>query len=172
MAEFLPAFEQTMTFEGGYANNPHDHGGETYMGISRKNWPGFDGWAQIDRLKSEKDFPACCDRNADLQRRVREFYQRNFWTPTMRFIADQQLANWLFDKGVNMGIGRANRLMQQALGVVVDGVMGVKTAAAIKASEPSALLEKCRNEARRFYIKLAADDPSQSRFLRGWLARA
>lgn len=172
MSEFLPAYEKTMKFEGGYANDPHDRGGETYRGISRKNWPGWSGWEQIDREKRAKDFPACLDRNADLQHRCRDFYQRNFWTPTMADIADQDLANWLFDKSVNMGINRANKLLQQALGVVVDGVMGPKSMAAIRSAGPAELLKKCRAEAKEFYTALADNDPSQKRFLKGWLARA
>jgi type VI secretion system secreted protein VgrG len=38
---FLKAFNTTMTFEGGYANDPDDAGGETYMGISRRYHPDW-----------------------------------------------------------------------------------------------------------------------------------
>lgn len=172
MAEFIPAFEKTMNHEGGYANNPHDHGGETYRGISRKNWQGWDGWQQIDREKQAKGFPACLDTNADLQRRVREFYRRNFWTPTMADIIDQQIADWLFDKAVNMGISQANKLLQRALGVDDDGIMGPVTMNAINRYDQKELLDRCRGVARAHYIYLAQKDPSQERFLKGWLARA
>ncbi|MBW4056958.1 MAG: hypothetical protein HIU83_16505, partial [Proteobacteria bacterium] len=129
MALFEPAFKLTMKHEGGYANKKHDHGGETYRGISRNNWRGWDGWPQIDKLKEQKDFPACLDRNADLQGKVRAFYQRNFWTPVMDEIADQNLVNWLFDKGVNAGIQRAYKLLQRALNVDQDGIIGPQTKA-------------------------------------------
>jgi lysozyme family protein len=172
MAAFLPAFAATMKHEGGYAYDPHDYGGETYKGISRKNFRGWSGWADIDRLKRDKDFPACLDRNADLQGKIREFYQRNFWTPSLDVIKDQDLANWLFDKGVNMGIRQAVKLIQRALHVDVDGVIGPQTMAQLNAAEPIALLADCREEAKRFYTKLALNDPTQTRFLHGWLARA
>lgn len=180
MAQFLPAFAATMKHEGGYAHDPADRGGETYRGISRNNWPGWNGWPDIDRIVgallaapvSHAAINKALDRNADLQRRVQDFYQRNFWTPVMDDITDQAVANWLFDKGVNMGIRRAYKLMQRALHVDQDGIIGPQTRAAINAADPVQLLADCRGEARRFYTNLALQDPTQSRFLHGWLARA
>jgi lysozyme family protein len=34
MANFKQAFEKTLKFEGGYANDPDDHGGKTMYGIT------------------------------------------------------------------------------------------------------------------------------------------
>lgn len=172
MALFEPAFLETMKREGGYANDPDDHGGETYRGVSRKNWPGWAGWALVDKLKARKDFPACLARNTDLQLLVKNFYQRNFWTPVMVAIADQSLANWLFDKAVNCGTSRAYKLLQAALHVDQDGVIGPQSRAAVNAADPVALLAACRDAAKSYYTNLALHDPTQSKFLHGWLARA
>ena len=176
MALFEPAFELTMKHEGGYIWDRQDHGGETYMGISRKSWPGWNGWPDIDRIKqitsAVADTSTLLKINADLQGRVRDFYKRNFWTPVMDEINDQELVNWLFDKGVNMGIQRAYKLLQRALVVDEDGVIGPQTKAHINGADPVELLAACRNEAKRFYTNLALRDPTQSRFLHGWLARA
>ena len=172
MAQFEPAFKALMKLEGLYNNDPADRGGETYRGISRNNWRGWSGWEQIDRLKKDKDFPANLERNADLQARVHDFYLRYFWMPCMDQIADQAVATWLFEKGVNMGFGRAVRLVQQALHVDADGVIGPQTMRKLNATDPARLLADCRDQAKRFYTKLALDDPSQTKFLHGWLARA
>lgn len=194
MAEFEPALEKTLKHEGGYADDPHDKGGETYRGISRKNWPGWDGWPQIDRIvgaipcdrpplggDSDKgghtgpplhEINAALDKNPDLQRRVRDFYRRNFWMPQLDEIQNQELANWLFDKCVNMGIRQAFKLMQRALHVDQDGIIGPQTRAMLRQADPVKLLADCREEARRFYTMLALKDPTQSRFLHGWLERA
>ncbi len=172
MALFEPAFLATMKHEGGYVWDRQDHGGETYRGISRKHWRGWDGWPDVDAGKGTRDFPACLDRNAQLQGKVKDFYQRNFWMPLMDEIKDQALANWLFDKAVNMGIRQAYKLLQRALYVDPDGVIGPQTKAKLHAADPVELLESCRIEARRFYTKLALNDSSQSRYLHGWLARA
>lgn len=172
MAQFDPAYTKLIKHEGGYANDPDNHGGETYRGISRNNWRGWEGWAQIDKLKQGKDFPHCLNINADLQGSVRAFYRRNFWTPLMDEIQDQPLVNWLFDKCVNMGSRRAYKLMQRALHVDEDGVIGQETKHGIHQMDPALLLAACREEAKRFYTKLALDDPTQAKFLRGWLGRA
>lgn len=87
-------------------------------------------------------------------------------------VKDQALANWLFDKAVNMGVRQAYKLLQRALHVDVDGVIGPQTMAMLNAADPVQLLAGCREEAKRFYTNLALKDPSQSRFLHGWLARA
>lgn len=172
MAQFEPAYKHMQKIEGGYNNDPADNGGETYRGISRKNWRGWDGWPDIDKAKQRADFPQCLDKNADLQGRVKGFYQRNYWTPSMERLVSQDLTNWLFDKAVNMGIRQACKLLQRAVHVDADGVIGPQTMAAINAADPVALLARCREEARRYYTKLALEDPSQSKFLHGWLARA
>jgi lysozyme family protein len=172
MADFLPAYAVLLKLEGGYNKIVGDHGGETYKGISRNNWPGWDGWPQVDRLKFQKDFPLCLDHNVELQGKVRDFYQRNFWTPTLDRIKDQQLATWLFEKGVNMGIRQAVRLLQRALHVDDDGIIGPQTMAALNAADSRNLLNAAREEAKRYYTKLALNDPTQHKFLHGWLARA
>jgi lysozyme family protein len=199
MAEFLPAYTATMKHEGGYVNNPADHGGETYRGISRNNWRGWNGWPDVDRIKGEspltplskggdlkppfvkgplgpkgglEGFDALLASNADLQGKVRMFYQRNFWMPTMARLESQELANWLFDKAVNMGVRQAMKLLQRALFVDADGIIGPESLARIAVADPKLLLENCRHEARRFYTNLALKDLTQTRFLQGWLARA
>jgi len=181
MALFEPAFNHMIKHEGGYANNPSDHGGETYMGISRKNWPGWNGWPDIDNLKLKmkneelnSQYSILNSRlhsNADLQGRVRSFYLRNFWTMVMDEIKDQELANWLFDKAVNMGVQKANLLLQRALHVDEDGVIGMQTRKAINEADPAELLAACRDEAKRYYISIVLHDSTQSCFLDGWLSR-
>ena len=39
MADFKKILTQTLQHEGGYNKDPHDPGGETYQGISRKYHP-------------------------------------------------------------------------------------------------------------------------------------
>ena len=50
---FKKALEHMLKFEGGYANDPNDSGGETFRGVSRRNWPKWPGWPLIDRAKAE-----------------------------------------------------------------------------------------------------------------------
>lgn len=171
MADFEKAYKLTMKHEGGYANNPHDRGRETYKGIARKFWSVWIGWKLIDEAKKQPGFPKSLDENMLLQAHVKSFYRNCFWKPFMADLQDQELANWLFDKGVNMGIPQAVKLLQRAAGVTDDGKYGPKTAAAVAAAGDD-LLGRCREQARAFYTALAAKDPSQAQFLNGWLKRA
>lgn len=172
MAEFDPAYAKTMRHEGGYANNPADRGGETYKGIARNFWRGWKGWPLVDAAKAKPGFPKSLASDATLQQLVADFYRRNFWAPWMGGIESQDLADWVFDKAVNMGITQAVKLLQRAAGVAADGQVGPKTMAAIQAADQSQLLESCREQARTFYRQLADNNPSQRQFLKGWLARA
>lgn len=175
MADFAAAYAKTMRHEGGYANNPADRGGETYKGIARKHWPGWSGWKLVDAYKAEKGFPKNMAYDDDLQGAVETFYRNAFWSNWMQSMPSQSLAEWYFDKSVNMGTIQATKLLQRAVGAADDGKYGPKThAAVLKAlkDDEAGTVEECREQARAFYQHLADANPSQRQFLRGWLARA
>ncbi len=44
MADFKKAFQILEKWEGGYSNHISDTGGETYKGITRKNYPKMSFW--------------------------------------------------------------------------------------------------------------------------------
>src|SRR6266567_115479 len=114
MADFIIAHQKTMGDEGGYANNPSDFGGETYKGISRKNWGAWSGWHAIDAYKQSvaaeppygtaaynlwvKLMNRALAGNAVLQQSVLNFYQANFWLQyDLDQVNDQDVANWLYN---------------------------------------------------------------------------
>ena len=53
MASFIKAFNKLIKAEGGYVNDPDDNGGETFMGITRKNHPNCKMWIVIDEYKKK-----------------------------------------------------------------------------------------------------------------------
>ena len=81
MANYKEAIAKVLKHEGGYVNDPDDKGGETYKGISRKNWKVWSGWKIIDNSKSLANFPKCLYVNTLLNEYVIDFYKRNFWVP-------------------------------------------------------------------------------------------
>lgn len=174
MADFEQAFQVMIKNEGfpGYVNDPDDHGGETIAGISRNNWPGASVWPLVDALKARKDFPQCLKNSAELMPLVKDFYRRNFWHVDFTSLKSQELATWLFDKRVNMGLKRPIQFLQRALALTDDGIFGPLTLNGANNYEPQVnLLEEVRGQAREFYNHLAANDPTQQKFLKGWLAR-
>ncbi|NMC42891.1 MAG: hypothetical protein GYA46_03150, partial [candidate division Zixibacteria bacterium] len=155
MADFARAFRKTIRFEGGYVNDPDDPGGETYRGIARRHHPGWEGWTVIDAAKNSPDFPGCLDHRKALQEAVRLFYRQQYWDRIRgNSIASQEVADEVFEAGVNLGVTRAVTFLQTALNVlnrgqtlytdvVEDGVCGPDTLAALEAylqTEPPELV--------------------------------
>ena len=171
MAEFEPAYKVVKRHEGGYANHSADRGKETYKGISRKNWPGWSGWEIVDALKQKSGFPNTLDSNERLQVLVSGVYRKNFWSAWYEDMP-QELATWVFDKAVLMGSRTAHKILQRALGVEDDGVIGYHTMNAIGKADISSLLAKCRAAYIDYVEGIVEEDPTQAVFLKGWKARA
>lgn len=185
MADFEQAFKNTMGNEGGYANNPRDRGGETYMGISRKNWPAWTGWALIDAVKGGlvkpghygtteyRNWAAHLDKlllaNTSVQNRVAQFYRENFWK-NLSAIADQTVATEVFDKSVNCG-QISYRWLQRAVGCVADGVIGPKTIEAVNSTDSALVISKFNAAAKNYYDGIMLRDPTQTVFKKSWYRR-
>jgi lysozyme family protein len=76
-----------------------------------------------------------------------------------------------------MGIAQAVRLIQRALRaagtlVIEDGIIGPITLAAINKADFSDLLAALKSEAAGYYRLVAKINPTQRRFIEGWLLRA
>ena len=124
MANFEIAYKRTAKFEGGYVDDPNDRGGETYAGISRRAHPKWAGWATIDGAKKEQNFPKNLSSNVVLQQQVRTLYRNNYWTPIWGDrIKRQEVANELYDFGVNAGVGTSIKLQQRQFKMKETGKM-------------------------------------------------
>jgi len=196
MAEFKLAYERTLGHEGGYVNDPDDRGGETYKGIARNYHANWEGWPVIDSLRDEVDFPECLSTNDSLQRMVREFYKANYWDKAnLDSLQSQDVAEEIFDTGVNQGMGTAIKYLQEVLNMLnrneqdypdmqVDGVWGntTETAYSVYMNTPrwtSRSVQKCVDTLRKLlnalqaekYINIIRNDASQEKFMLGWLKR-
>lgn len=188
MADFKNAFEKTSSHEGGYVNDPEDRGGETYRGIARRYHPRWSGWTFIDGLKNQAGFPDNLDTSSTLQTAVRSLYKKNYWDRIQGdAISDEALAHELYDSAVNMGVARVVKFLQESLNILnrnqrdypdisVDGNFGPTTLKTLKK-----LLRKdgsSRNLLRLMnllqgmgYIEIVRRDPTQEKYIRGWLNR-
>lgn len=171
MSTFEAAYPTIQKNEGGYANDPDDLGGETYAGISRKNFSGWQGWALIDAAKTLPDFPLCLKKVASLPQLVEYFYRVNFWCQGYEQIADQGIATWMLDRAVNCGSRTANKMLQNCVDTIVDGMIGKQTIKAVNAADPAELQIKLTEQAQEYYRNIVAKNPKQAKFLNGWLAR-
>jgi lysozyme family protein len=176
MAKFEIAESITGKNEGGYANNPSDRGGETYAGIARKFWPNWNGWTEIDQIKSTQGKSAAtinrfAKNNPLLVKEISRFYKANFWDANkLDQFNDQQIANTVYDFGVNAGTRKAAKVLQDVLGVTQDGIIGNQTIAKVNGGNPKAIYT-AYNCKRKEYYQLLASNPTQHQFLNSWLSR-
>jgi lysozyme family protein len=169
MAEFLSAYRTVESNEGGYVFDKKDRGGETYFGITRRNFPTWQGWPIIDRAKP-LGRGGIID-NPELAGMVKNFYKVNFWDKMQGDSFDSQaVAVFVYDWYVNSG-KHALIALQRAVGVPVDGSVGTQTVEATNGYHETDLLAKLKSARIDFYHGIVAKDPTQSRFLPGWLNR-
>jgi lysozyme family protein len=158
MADFQASVNKTLVWEGGYVNDVLDPGGETKFGIAKRFHPDVD----IAALTVEQ---------------AKEIYRAEYWDPLYDELSSQEVADELFDFGVNVGRPTAVRVFQEAIRhlsvgpVIVDGVFGRKTLEAANALEPSLLLREFRARQAYYYAHLVISQPDKERFLLGWLRR-
>jgi len=184
MAEFKISFSKTMAAEGGYANAPSDRGKETYRGISRAMNPQWKGWAIVDALRKEPGFPKNLASHPELDELVLDFYKEMFWNPIKGDqIASQEVADELFDTGVNMGATIPVKFAQQALNllnrngklyadIADDGIMGNGTLKMLNAFTETNVLVRTLNALQACrYIKICEIDHTQEENFRGWLLK-
>jgi lysozyme family protein len=188
MAIFKDAHAIVMKIEGGYANDPDDLGGETYKGISRKNFPNWKGWALIDLGKTIKktvpELDEIFETNLPLQGLVLDFYKANFWDEIkLDNINDQKIATELYDTGVNMGIGYSKLFLQESLNlnnnngndypdIEEDKIIGPLTIKYVNEHKRPAELFKTLNifQGSR-YIEICRTNKKMEKFWRSWLSR-
>src|SRR5579864_6388857 len=105
MADLLLALDVLKSWEGGYAKVKRDPGGETYCGISRKNFPQWDGWLIIDSYKATNSIK--WNQFLPIQAlddKVQDFYKDSFWDiESYQLLVNQDVADKIFQHHVNMG---------------------------------------------------------------------
>lgn len=124
MADFNKEIDKVLKFEGLYVNDPDDSGGETYMGISRKNNPKWVGWGVIDEEKKKgiKNINTRLKQNESLTNSVKLYYKIHYWdVMLLDEVPNQRIAHQMFDTAVNMGVTAAIRFAQQCLMMTVTG---------------------------------------------------
>lgn len=167
MADFLKAHPFIIQHEGGYVNDPDDKGGETYRGITRKNFPSWPGWETVDNYKPLNRGEII--NSGILDASVNQFYKLHFWDNIKGDrIDNQSVATYIYDWYVNAG-RNAIKELQRVLGITDDGLFGNGTLAAINAADDT-LLAKLHEAREAYYNRIATG--GNAKFLKGWLNRS
>ena len=173
MADFTQAFQLMIAHEGGYGNDPDDPGGETYKGVARKIFSKWDGWTKVDILKRQTGFPANLDKDPELQQNISDFYRVTFWDKINGDqIANQEIANSIFDFGVNAGVGTSASLAQMVVGAKSDGVIGPNSILAINNFDPEHFLASFTVAKIARYVNIVKKRPTSRKYFYGWVIRA
>ena len=140
--------------EGGYVNDPEDPGGETKYGVSKRAYPNED----IKNLTEEG---------------AKDIYRRDYWERYRCAELPESLRHIYFDMCVNMGAGRATKIMQETANakganLKIDGGMGPMTVGAMKSVE----LERVRAYRVKYYATLIERKPDLAKFYFGWFKRS
>lgn len=173
--QFAEALNIVLKHEGGYANIPGDRGGETYQGISRKNWPAWPGWQIIDQYKPLKNNQVI--NNTALTNLVSVFYKNNFWDAIKADQLPASIRALTFDFAINSGTGTAIRTLQKVLKdstgapIAIDGKIGAQTLKLINQVPQKELFEDYKKARILFFTNIVRNNPGQSKFLKGWLTR-
>lgn len=197
-SRFLAAFAELLKVEGGFVDDPADRGGATNHGISLrflKAEGAFDedgdGIAEFD-LDMDGDIDG-----ADIRRLTaadaRVLYFRCFWQRIEADRLPRPLGEMVFDQAVNGGLVAACKLLQRAINqcliraststtrpglLASDGQLGGATFAAMNwvLRHPGlgmpALAKAYREAAEERYRSIVFRNPSQKRFINGWVSRA
>lgn len=148
MSAFDQAFNVVIGIEKGYVNDPHDPGGETKYGISKRQYPHLD----IKNLTLEQ---------------AKAIYRTDYWARVRGDELAFPVALALFDYAVNSGVEAAIRGAQKAVDLKVDGILGPVTFAAIDGVEPEDFVSALQAERLLYLVRLTSFDT----YGRGWTRR-
>ena len=150
---FKKCLELVLKSEGGWVNNPKDPGGETNLGVTKKVWEEWLG----HEVKTMKDLTP---------EDVAPMYQAKYFMACYANQLPVGIDYMAFDAAVNMGPGRAVKLLQECLGCVPDGTIGPRTMQLIDQKKPEDIVDLYSKRKTSFY-----EGPTFATFGKGWLKR-
>lgn len=158
---FKASMPFVLRWEGGFVDHPKDPGGRTNKGVTQRT---YDSWRRSQGLPR-------CDVKQIEDTEVHRIYESGYWIPPRCDLLSRQLDLVQFDTAVNMGPGRAVRLLQSAVGCAVDGDFGSATERAVVSSDLGETIVRYCNAREAYYRNLVAKKPDLGVFLKGWMNR-
>ena len=156
---FPRALQRVLAHEGGYINHPSDPGGATNRGVTFRVY---------DAYRRRKGLPTQDVRRITADE-IAEIYKLQYWDVVKADELPPGVDYVLFDGAVNSGPSQSIKWLQRALGnVVVDGVMGQATLAAVAGHNSMPRLIDAICDRRMAFLKALR---TWGTFGRGWSAR-
>jgi lysozyme family protein len=153
-------FEQCLALvlkhEGGYVNNSKDPGGRTNLGVTQKVWEEWVGHP-VDEAAMRALTP----------QDVAPLYKKNYWDKIKGDDLPAGVDYSCFDLAVNSGVGRAAKILQQAVGANPDGAIGPASLDAVEKANPRDVATEICDLRLKFLQSL----PIFATFGKGWTRR-
>jgi lysozyme family protein len=186
-SSFQEAVHHILKEEGGLANVRDDKGGITNYGISinflkslvRKN-PSLIKEFDLDHNKKIDSYDI-----VHMNKRVAEYIYKTQWWNKYDYggINYQPLADKIFDISVNMGPRNAALLLVKACKEVNNEKLYFKTSSklniqivdyinSLPEEDKKEIIKRLRILCLQHYFEIVKKNPSQRKFLRGWIRRA
>ena len=180
---FHEAFTKAMKWETGLTidySDPEIQAGKIDTPAQRKKCGYTDGVSGYSAHDSGGETKFGVAQNAHKNVTVRtltlaqamHIYQVGYWDAVCGDELNPEVAKYVFDIGCGSGPRKAITMLQNAIGVTQDGVMGPLTLGQVNHEDPKQLVIKLQQLRCNFYRSIVANNPSQGVFLNGWLNRA
>ncbi len=153
---FAESLQHVLKHEGGFVNHPDDPGGMTNLGCTKAVWEEHCGHPVTEKVM-----------RALTPTDVAPLYKRKYWDKVQCDELPSGVDYIVFDAAINSGPGRAAKWLQATIGVEVDGGIGPKTLAAVKAFDSKKLIEDYTKRRLSFMMDL----PTWGTFGKGWSRR-
>lgn len=153
--------------EGGFQKDYHDRANWTSGQVGVGTLVGTNGGITTLDLPGEDIEHLTVDQKIS-------YYLEHYWKVLYNQIADQGVANKLFDMGVLFGVGTAVKTLQEIFeihGLVADGNFGPHTLDLVNTAEPIGLLVQYKKELHAHAASVAAHNPEEAAFLPDWNRR-
>ena len=156
--------------EGGFVDNPHDHGGATKYGITIPTLEAFNRHSQTT-LDVENITP---------QLAYNIYYQLFYFAPKINLLP-AKIQDVMLQMAIHISPVSAIELLQDVLKAhgenitKIDGIIGpvtLKAASAAWDAIGNDLITSIVHRQIAYYQKIVQRDPSQHMFLSGWINRA
>jgi len=153
--------------------NPTEDG-LTYFGIYESAHPNWYGWNIIKRyLANTPDLKECSKVLAnvsDLNKLVEDFYKKEFFDKMkLDLVKSEHKQLELMCFAINVGIKPAIKVLQETLGVTIDGIIGNQTINALNDFNESLFDKLFDEKEKEYYDTLKA---SLNMYKKGLKARA
>lgn len=158
---YVIALTHVLKSEGLWSDDPQDSGGATMKGITLST---YREWKRNPHI-SKEELRVIPDEE------VYNLYKELYWNKVQGDYLPAGVDYAVFDFAVNTGVGRATKLIQEAIGVTADGVLGPASLSAIQKTDPKELIEKFSALKESFYHGIVEHKPDQVKYLKGWLNR-